>query len=75
MTAIGPSICRECYEVGEEVAEAFLKEFGSGARDALLEKKTGGKVTSWISGGQPESSDRGRRKAGTDSDALDLYLL
>ena len=43
VTAIGPSICRECYEVGEEVAEAFLKEFGSGARDALLEKKTGGK--------------------------------
>ena len=26
--AIGPSICQECYEVGEDVAEAFRKSFG-----------------------------------------------
>ena len=25
--AIGPSICRDCYEVGEEVAEAFREAF------------------------------------------------
>lgn len=25
--AMGPSICTECFEVGEEVAEAFLSEF------------------------------------------------
>ncbi len=26
--AMGPSICRECFEVGEEVADVFRKEFG-----------------------------------------------
>lgn len=27
MAAIGPSICQDCYEVGEEVADAFRKSF------------------------------------------------
>ena len=27
MAAIGPSICQDCYEVGEEVADAFRKRF------------------------------------------------
>lgn len=27
VTAIGPSICRECYEVGEDVAEVFLQAY------------------------------------------------
>ena len=27
ITAIGPSICRSCYEVGEEVAEEFKQVF------------------------------------------------
>ena len=27
MAAIGPSICQDCYEVGEEVADAFRKNF------------------------------------------------
>lgn len=30
MAAIGPSICQDCYEVSEDVAEQFLQEFGSG---------------------------------------------
>ena len=25
---IGPSICRKCYEVSEDVAIEFIKEFG-----------------------------------------------
>lgn len=29
ITAIGPSICQECYEVSEEVALQFLGEFGN----------------------------------------------
>lgn len=28
IAAIGPSICRDCYEVSEDVAEQFFKEFG-----------------------------------------------
>lgn len=27
IACVGPSICQDCYEVGEEVAEAFRKEF------------------------------------------------
>lgn len=30
LAAIGPSVCRDCYEVSEDVAEQFLKEFGTG---------------------------------------------
>ena len=32
---IGPSICRDCFEVGEEVAEAFADAFDAGYRDEL----------------------------------------
>lgn len=28
LAAVGPSICRECYEVGEDVAEKFWQMFG-----------------------------------------------
>ena len=27
ITCIGPSICQDCFEVGEEVAEAFMESF------------------------------------------------
>lgn len=30
LAAIGPSICQDCYEVGEEVAEAFRRRFPAG---------------------------------------------
>ncbi len=40
--AIGPSICKECYEVSEDVAEAFLAEF-SGHEDEIFQKKGAGK--------------------------------
>lgn len=33
LAAIGPSICQDCYEVSEDVAEEFRKEFG----EAVLE--------------------------------------
>lgn len=39
---IGPSICQDCYEVGEEVAEEFLRAFPQKAEE-LLKKKPDGK--------------------------------
>lgn len=37
---IGPSICRDCYETGPEVAEAFTERFGHDAeRERLILKK------------------------------------
>ena len=34
--AIGPSICQECYEVSQDVAEAFQEAFGEANRPQLL---------------------------------------
>ncbi len=36
--AIGPSICGNCYEVGEEVAKEFLNVFAGCERELLTEK-------------------------------------
>lgn len=44
VAAIGPSICQECYEVSEDVAEAFAQEFRDiGQTDEILIGKGGGK--------------------------------
>ena len=44
VAAIGPSICQECYEVSEDVAEAFAQEFrGTRQSDEILIGKGGGK--------------------------------
>lgn len=43
IAAIGPSICRDCYEVGEEVAEAFKQSFQEEWRFLLSEGKEAGK--------------------------------
>lgn len=40
--AIGPSICRDCYEVSGDVAEEFKREFPQ-HQGELLEEKAGGK--------------------------------
>lgn len=40
--AVGPSICRDCYEVGQDVAEEFAAEF-SGQKEKLLVEKGNGK--------------------------------
>lgn len=39
--AIGPSICQECYEVSEDVAEVFHKEFGKKTEEFLAFKGNG----------------------------------
>lgn len=42
LCAIGPSICRDCYEVSEDVAEAFARAF-PGHGDELISHKGNGK--------------------------------
>lgn len=39
--AIGPSICQDCYEVSEDVAEAFAKEFAGREGEILINKGNG----------------------------------
>lgn len=41
--AIGPSICQDCYEVSEDVAEAFMNEFADHQDDQLVYRKDDGK--------------------------------
>lgn len=44
VAAVGPSICQACYEVSEDVADAFAQEFrGNGQTDEILMSKGGGK--------------------------------
>ncbi|HOO27100.1 MAG TPA: peptidoglycan editing factor PgeF [Lachnospiraceae bacterium] len=39
--AIGPSICADCYEIGEDVASVFAKEFKENAEQILFPKGNG----------------------------------
>ena len=39
--AIGPSICQSCYEVGEDVAQSFMTEFGGQEEEILVSKGKG----------------------------------
>lgn len=44
VAAVGPSICQECYEVSEDVADAFAAEFQKqGQEQEILYAKGGGK--------------------------------
>ena len=44
LAAIGPSICQDCYEVSEDVAEAFMQEFDkAGQSEQILLSKGNGK--------------------------------
>ena len=43
VAAIGPSICRDCYEVGEEVADAFKDSFSKEWREILENGRKEGK--------------------------------
>lgn len=43
VVAIGPSICQDCYEVSEDVAEQFIQEFDRKDHDKILFAKGGGK--------------------------------
>lgn len=39
--AIGPSICRNCYEISEDVAQEFIQEFPEHRQEILEEKENG----------------------------------
>ncbi len=39
--AIGPSICQDCYEISEDVATEFQKEFAGKEQEILIDKKNG----------------------------------
>lgn len=41
VAAIGPSICQDCYEVSEDVAKEFIKEFRGHADEILINKGNG----------------------------------
>ena len=43
LCCIGPSICQDCYEVGEEVIEAFRAEFAPETHERLFYRKENGK--------------------------------
>ncbi len=43
LAAVGPSICQDCYEVSEDVASAFRKEFRDQADERLLYQKENGR--------------------------------
>lgn len=40
LCCIGPSICKDCYEVSKDVAEEFVKAFGPEHKDGLLRPST-----------------------------------
>ena len=39
--AIGPSICQDCYEVSEDVADEFKTEFAGHEEEILIDKGNG----------------------------------
>ena len=41
VAAVGPSICQDCYEVSEDVAKVFIKEFSGHADEILINKGNG----------------------------------
>lgn len=43
LACIGPSICSECYEIGEEVAQEFEKAFLPAQNEQILKQKPDGK--------------------------------
>lgn len=58
--AIGPSICQDCYEVSEDVAEAFRAAFLGHEDEILAEQETGAKKADRDTG-ENTVADAGRK--------------
>ncbi len=43
LACIGPSICADCYEIGEDVANVFRQNFSRKEQERILREKSGGK--------------------------------
>ena len=41
IVCIGPSICQSCYEISEDVADEFKKEFSNNIEEILIDKHNG----------------------------------
>lgn len=71
--AIGPSICQDCYEVSEDVADAFKEAFPGHADEILLDKKNGKyQLDLW---GERDRPDRSRSFKRKDRSHEHLHLL
>ncbi len=60
LAGIGPSICRDCYEVGEEVQHAFRSGLGSSAEDCFHRKGQSLYLDLWL------ANEMILRRAGVD---------
>ena len=58
--AIGPSICQDCYEVGEDVAEAFREAF-PGHEEEILQKKSPQRAENAENGRNERQGERGQQ--------------
>jgi hypothetical protein len=57
LCAIGPSICQDCYEVGEDVAAAFRKAFPGHEQELLKERQREEKLLQECTGKVAETAE------------------
>jgi hypothetical protein len=62
LCAIGPSICQDCYEVGEDVAEAFRKAFPGHEQELLKERQREQKLLQECTGKITETGSKSEKK-------------
>lgn len=58
--AIGPSICQDCYEISEDVAEAFREAF-PGHEEEILQKKSPQRAENAENGRNERQGERGQQ--------------
>lgn len=68
---IGPSICRDCYEIGEDVAEEFTKVYGAHAFEGILFPKPNRKYHLDLQ----EANRRNFKEAGVQNENISITDL